>query len=65
MAGLPYSRKHWVTWKAMMHEAPNKGGAERIRKYRNLSFKSKIKEAYVAAEIYPLFSLNNMKGLKA
>jgi hypothetical protein len=30
-----------------------KGGMEETRKYRNLSFQSKISELYVAAELYP------------
>ncbi|MGB3008455.1 MAG: hypothetical protein WBC06_18205, partial [Chitinophagaceae bacterium] len=36
-------------------EAPAKGGAEEDRKYRNLSFRSKIKEAYAAIEFYPTY----------
>ncbi len=34
-------------------EAPAKGGDEEDRKYRNLSFQSKINEAYAALEFYP------------
>ncbi|MEI9944745.1 MAG: hypothetical protein WDN26_11050 [Chitinophagaceae bacterium] len=44
-------------------EAPNKGGAEVDRLERNLSFKSSILEAYVAAEIYPTVFFENYDGL--
>lgn len=37
---------------------PAKGGMERWRIYRNLSFRSDIEEAYVATEIYPFTALN-------
>jgi len=43
--------------------APNKGGAERFRQIRNLNFRSKISEAYVAAEIYPTVFLEQFEGL--
>ncbi len=44
-------------------EAPNKGGAERFRLQRNLNFRSKISEAYLAAEIYPTVFLEQYDGL--
>jgi len=45
-------------------QAPAKGGAEEDRKYRNLSFESKIKEAYAALELYPTYFLEKYDGLK-
>lgn len=45
-------------------EAPSKGGAEMDRKERNLSFKSKISEAYAAIEFYPTYFLERYDGLK-
>lgn len=42
--------------------APAKGGAEEDRKYRNLSFHSKISEAYAAIEIYPTVFLEKYDG---
>ena len=45
-------------------EAPAKGGGEEDRKYRNLSFKSKIDEAYIALEIYPTYFIEQYDGLK-
>lgn len=45
-------------------EAPAKGGAEEDRKYRNLSFQSKISEAYLALELYPTWFLEKYDGLK-
>lgn len=44
-------------------EAPNKGGAEVDRLERNLSFKSSVLEAYIAAEIYPTVFLEKYDGL--
>lgn len=44
-------------------QAPNKGGAERFRQQRNLNFRSKISEAYFAAEIYPTVFLEKYDGL--
>lgn len=44
-------------------EAPNKGGAEVDRLQRNLSFKSSVTEAYVAAEIYPTVFFEQYDGL--
>lgn len=44
-------------------EAPNKGGAEVDRLLRNLSFKSPVTEAYVAAEIYPTVFFEQFDGL--
>lgn len=45
-------------------QAPNKGGAEMDRRERNLNFRSKIKEAYAALEIYPTVFLERYDGLK-
>jgi hypothetical protein len=45
-------------------EAPNKGGAEVDRLLRNLSFKSHVTEAYLAAEIYPTVLLEKYDGLQ-
>jgi len=45
-------------------QAPAKGGAEEDRKYRNLSFQSKISEAYLALELYPTWFLEKYDGLK-
>jgi hypothetical protein len=44
-------------------QAPNKGGAERFRLQRNLNFRSKITEGYIAAEIYPTVFLEQYDGL--
>jgi len=45
-------------------EAPAKGGAEEDRKYRNLNFRSKIKEAYAAIEFYPTYFIEKYDGLQ-
>jgi len=45
-------------------EAPSKGGAEMDRRERNLNFRSKIREAYAAIEIYPTFFMEKYDGLK-
>lgn len=45
-------------------EAPAKGGDEEDRKYRNLSFKSSIKEAYAAIELYPTVLFERYDGLQ-
>lgn len=45
-------------------EAPAKGGAEEDRKYRNLSFQSKISEVYAAAEFYPTVFFEKYDGLQ-
>lgn len=45
-------------------EAPAKGGAEMDRRERNLNFRSKIKEAYVALEFYPTFFMEKYDGLE-
>ncbi len=45
-------------------EAPNKGGREISRIKRNLSFKTSVLEAYVAAEIYPTIFFEKYDGLK-
>lgn len=44
-------------------EAPNKGGDEVTRLQRNLNFKSKLLEGYLAAEIYPTVFLEKYDGL--
>jgi hypothetical protein len=44
--------------------APAKGGAEEDRKYRNLSFKSNIAEAYAAVELYPTYFFEKYEGLQ-
>ena len=45
-------------------QAPAKGGDEEDRKYRNLSFKSDISEAYLALEIYPTVFFERYEGLQ-
>jgi len=45
-------------------EAPNKGGAEVDRLLRNLSFKSNVIDAYIAAEIYPTVFLEKYEEMK-
>ncbi len=45
-------------------QAPNKGGAERFRLYRNLNFKSALTEGYLAMEIYPTVLLESYDGLQ-
>ncbi len=45
-------------------EAPAKGGDEEDRKYRNLSFKSNINEAYAAIELYPTVFFEKYEGLQ-
>jgi len=45
-------------------EAPAKGGAEEDRKWRNLSFQSKISEVYGAVEIYPTVFFERYDGLQ-
>ncbi len=44
-------------------EAPNKGGAEVDRLQRNLSFKTSVLEAYLAAEFYPTVFFEQYDGL--
>lgn len=44
-------------------QAPDKGGAEKSRRLRNLHFRSKISEVYVAAELYPTVFLEKYDGL--
>jgi len=44
-------------------QAPDKGGAERFRRKRNLKFESKITEAYAALELYPTVFLEQYDGL--
>lgn len=43
-------------------QAPSKGGAEMDRKNRNLNFRSKIKEAYAAIELYPTVFIEKYDG---
>lgn len=45
-------------------QAPNKGGAEVDRLLRNLSFKSSVLEAHLAAEIYPTVFFEQYDGLQ-
>jgi len=45
-------------------EAPNKGGREISRIRRNLSFKSSVLEAYIAAEVYPTVFFEKYDGLQ-
>jgi hypothetical protein len=45
-------------------EAPSKGGAEMDRKERNLHFKTTLKEAYAALEIYPTVLFEKYDGLE-
>jgi hypothetical protein len=45
-------------------QAPAKGGAEEDRKYRNLNFRSRIKEAYAAIEFYPTYFMQKYDGLQ-
>lgn len=45
-------------------QAPNKGGAERFRLYRNLKFRSKLWDAYAGIEIYPTVFLEQYDGLQ-
>jgi hypothetical protein len=42
----------------------DKGGDERFRKDRNLSFRSSVVEAYAAAEIYPTVFMEQYDGLQ-
>ncbi|MEN9548447.1 MAG: hypothetical protein RIR12_1038 [Bacteroidota bacterium] len=44
-------------------QAPAKGGAEEDRKYRNLSFHSKISEVYAGVELYPTVFFEKYDGL--
>lgn len=41
----------------------NHGGDEMFRKKRNLNFRSKLSEAYIAAELYPTVFLEKFDGL--
>jgi len=45
-------------------EAPDKGGREISRIKRNLSFKSSLLEAYIAAEVYPTVFFERYDGLQ-
>lgn len=45
-------------------QAPAKGGDEEDRKYRNLSFESKISEVYAALEFYPTVFFERYEGLQ-
>ena len=44
-------------------QAPNKGGDERFRLWRNLNFRSNLIEGYVAAEFYPSVFIEQYDGL--
>jgi hypothetical protein len=44
-------------------QAPDKGGAERFRRKRNLKFESKLSEAYAAIELYPTVFFEQYEGL--
>lgn len=44
-------------------QAPDKGGAERFRLQRNLSFRSSLIEAHVGVEFYPTVFLEGYDGL--
>lgn len=59
---LSYYPAEWLGFRAAINQSMleghdsvinDKGGAERFRKERNLSFQSNVLEAYIAAEIYP------------
>ena len=70
---LNYYPKEWIGLRIAANlgvvegddkQAPNtKKGAERFRHQRNLNFRSKISEAYVALEFYPTFFLERYDGL--
>jgi hypothetical protein len=69
---VSYHPSEWLSFRLSLNhgvlagndaEAPNKGGAEVDRLERNLSFKSSVLEAYVAAEIYPTAFLEKFDGL--
>jgi hypothetical protein len=45
-------------------QAPDKGGAEMDRRERGLSFRTQIKEAYAALEIYPTYFIERYDGLQ-
>lgn len=45
-------------------QAPAKGGQEMDRRERNLNFRSKISEAYIATEFYPTYFLEKYDGLQ-
>lgn len=45
-------------------QAPNKGGDEVTRLQRNLNFRTKLAEGYVAAEFYPTVFLEKYDGLQ-
>lgn len=45
-------------------QAPNKGGAERFRLYRNLKFRSNLWDAYAGLEVYPTVFLEQYDGLQ-
>lgn len=45
-------------------QAPNKGGAERFRLYRNLKFRSELWDAYAGIEVYPTVFLEKYDGLE-
>jgi len=45
-------------------QAPNKGGAERFRLYRNLKFRSNLWDAYAGLEVYPTVLFEQYDGLQ-
>lgn len=68
-----YSPSEWLGFRFALNygsvagddaQAPDKGGAEVYRKERNLSFKSNIWEAYVAAEVSPTVFFERFEGLQ-
>lgn len=60
--GFRFSLNHGVL-KGDDTKAPDKGGPEVDRLQRNLSFKSSVLEAFVAAEIYPTVFFEQYDGL--
>jgi hypothetical protein len=68
-----YNPAEWIGFRVALNhtvlegndnQAPNAGGAEVDRLKRNLSFKTNVAEAYVAAEIYPTVALERFDGLQ-
>jgi hypothetical protein len=62
MIGFRIALNHGIL-KGNDAEAPNKGGAEVDRLLRNLSFRTSVLEAYIAAEIYPTIPFEQYDGL--
>ncbi len=61
--GLRFALNHGVL-EGNDAQAPNKGGAEVDRLQRNLSFRTSVLEAYLAAEIYPTVFFEQYDGLE-